>query len=124
MKLIDSATNYPPEVVETFMNRVDSITSTIEEADSVMIKELENPSSAKEGDNVFHVDFRTFTEYTKTQGKPVKLSEVLDLYERWADIYWELAMANVGHYNHPKIVGHLLFHRKVAESFLAILGAK
>ncbi|TXH11481.1 MAG: hypothetical protein E6R04_02530 [Spirochaetes bacterium] len=122
MKLVDSAANYPRETVETFMMKASSIGKTIEEADKVLMKELEEPSPAKEGDNVFHVDFRPFTEFTAVQGNPVTLPELLALYERWTDIYWELVMANVGHYSRHKIVGHVLSHRKVVETFGAFLG--
>lgn len=124
MKLVDSTVNYPRETVETFMLKVSSIASTIEEADTALMKELEGPSTPKEGDNVFHVDFRPFTEFAAYQGKSVTLPELLALYEKWTDIYWELVMANIGHYGHHKIVGHVLSLRKIVETFGAFLGKK
>lgn len=117
MKLVDSIAKYPKNAVETIMMRVKSISNTIEEADAVLIKELETPTPPVEGDNVYHVNFKSFTEYLQNQGKPVTITELLDVYEKWTDVFWELAKANVGHYHNKKVVSHILSHRKVIETF-------
>lgn len=117
MKLVDSLQKYPKSAVETIMMRVKSISNTIEEGDAVLIKELEEPTPPQEGDNVYHVNFQSFTEYLKSQGEPVTIPELLDAYEKWTDVFWELAKANVGHYHNKKVVAHVLSHRKVIETF-------
>lgn len=124
MKLVDSITNYPRAAIEGFMRRVESIMKTIEEADQVLIKEFEEASPPKEGDNVYHVNFTTFTEYARTQGQPTTIPELLDYYEKWTDTFWELANANIGQYRNPKIVGHVLTHRKVIETLGNFFGQK
>lgn len=117
MKLVDSIAKYPKNAVEAIMMRVKSISNTIEEADAVLIKELETATPQQEGDNIYHVNFQTFTEYLKSQGEPVTIPELLDIYEKWVDVFWELAKANVGHYHNKKVVSHILSHRKVIETF-------
>jgi hypothetical protein len=119
MKLVDSFEKYPRATVQNFIHRIESIANTIMEGDAVLIKELEEPTPGEELDNLIHVDFRPMTEYKRMRADNMELTipGILEVYDNWVDTFWELAKKNVGQYNNPQVVKHILEHRKIVETF-------
>lgn len=111
MRLANSIDNYDEVERQILMNQIRNLYAVLEETEATMTEEIANPSSPKEGDNVIHVNFMSFTQFERLRGEPVELHRLLDIYDQWNDTLWELAIQNKGHYKNPKVVEHLIKHR-------------
>jgi len=113
MQLSNSLSAYSPQQIEHLGKKVESLVETLRETDKLLNKELGAPSDPIEGDNVYHLDMKPFTEFQRLEKVSMPLHQVIETYDRWNDILWELAHANVGHYKHKKLVLFLIRFRQM-----------
>jgi hypothetical protein len=107
MRLGNSIRDYDEMDQQIMVNQIKAWYDTLEETDTLLTKEITEKNPPKEGDNVVHLDMNPFTEFEALQNAVLDLQDLLNVYDRWNDRLWELAILNVGQYKNKKVVEYM-----------------
>lgn len=107
MRLGNSIRDYDEMDQQIMVNQLKAWYDTLEETDTLLSKEIAEKNPPKEGDNVVHLDMNPFTEFEALQNAVLDLQDLLNVYDRWNDRLWELAILNVGQYKNKKVVEYM-----------------
>lgn len=118
MLITNLITDYSPEEVADMQAKINEFAATIQELDTIIEKEAEDPTPPKEaGDNVIYIDASPLTEFAKFETVSLPLHEMLNVYDRWIEKYNYVVKVNVGQYKSVPLLMYLIKLRNVCISF-------
>jgi hypothetical protein len=117
MLLANTLADYAQQEIDLMGANINEMIETLKDTDKTLGAEIKEPSPPDEGDNVLHLDFRPFAEFTALEKVKVPLHELVRIYSRWNDTLWELVHVNKGHYRNKKLVLFLMKFRHVVGTF-------
>lgn len=120
MLLSNRISDYDPKELELLEVSIREMMETLKEVDAILEAEIKEPSEPI--DNVFYLDFHTFTEFRDLEKVHLPFDKIVNLYKKWTENLWEMVLLNQGNYrNHKKLMLCVVHLRQIVQTFVYFL---